>query len=101
MSSTTLKTLVQVLLNLEAVSWTAACQRTIPGALMASVTPPGLTIPSSAQDYGSGWVRACSGCGPSPGLLVDTDCAVWNDSATTVDVFDGGKLPSFYFLKGR
>ena len=51
----------QVLLNLEAVSWTAACQRTSPGALMASVTPPGLTVPSSAQDYGFAWVRACLG----------------------------------------
>ena len=47
----------QVLLNLEAVSWVSPCQRTSPGALMASVTPPGLTLPSAAQMYGTGWVR--------------------------------------------
>jgi hypothetical protein len=48
----------QVLLNLQAISWMAGCARTSPGALMASVTPPGLTVPSAAQMPGTGWVRS-------------------------------------------
>ena len=66
----------QVLLNLQALSWTAGCQRTSPGALMASVTPPGLTVPSAAHMAGTGWVRTLHNCPHEVKYVICTKTAV-------------------------